>query len=99
MAKIVVSARLDVAYKASSSFVTSLFDHTFWMPDCGNVLTEGARVAPPSDCNSTCVGNSSQICGGTDSLNLNLYWSRSVLQPYPSLARNPNSWSLMGCYK
>jgi hypothetical protein len=70
------------------------------MPDCGNVLTESATVALPSNCNTTCVGNSSQICGGANSQYLSLYWnSSSELQPYPTIAESPNYWYLKGCYE
>ena len=71
MAKTVVSARLEVSCKASSSFFAlGCFHHTFWVPDCGNVATFGATSVPLSDCGTRCVGDHSEMCGGSDRLNL-----------------------------
>ena len=98
MAKTVVSARLDVACRASSSLVTlHCFHHTVWMPDCGNVLTVGAKSAPPEDCTSKCVGNASEICGGSN--RLNLYWTGAPPPPQPTFVQNVDTWNHVGCFK
>jgi len=91
MAKIVVSAHLSVAFKGSSSLVTLCSFHlTFWMPECGNVTTIGAKSAPPSDCNSKCIGNASETCGGINCLNL--YWSGATPPPQPTIVQTVGWW-------
>src|SRR6266702_5435696 len=96
-AKTVVSFRLDVAFRASSSFVTlRYFNHTFWMPDCGNITSVGATSASPEDCSSKCVGNASEICGGSD--RLNLYWSGAPPPPQPTIVPNVGRWDYVGCF-
>ncbi len=92
MARTVVSGRLDVA-----SRVDSRFNHTFWMPDCGKVLTVGAKSAPPEDCSSKCVGNANQICGGNN--RLNLYWSGATPPPQPTFVSSVDQWRYVGCYR
>ncbi len=79
-------------------FVTlGYFHHTFWMPDCGNVTTVGAKSAPPEDCNSKCVGNASETCGGSN--RLNLYWTGATPPPQPAIVSSVGSWSFQGCFK
>lgn len=96
MAQIAVSSPLEIA-----SFVASLFNHTFWMPpDCGNVLTPGAIPASSSNCDSVCVGNSSEICGG--SVYLSLYTNGQPPQPQPTVVLDvpsATSWEFVGCLK
>ncbi|KAI9449320.1 WSC domain-containing protein [Lactarius psammicola] len=49
---------------------------------CGHSMAIVAESAPSEDCNSTCAGDSSQICGG--SARLSLYWSGNTpLGPLP----------------
>ncbi len=98
MARTVVSARLGVAFKASSSLVTlGCFHHMFWMLDCGNVFTVGANSAPAEDCSSKCVGNASETCGGSN--RLNLYWSGATPPPQPTFVQNVRQWSYEGCFR
>ena len=68
------------------------------MPDCGNVLTEGATNAPDSNCTVKCVGDPNEYCGGTNSLNIKIYWNGATLQPLPTIAQYPSFWYYMGCY-
>jgi len=62
---------------------------------CGNVLTIGSTSAPASDCNSTCIGDHSEACGGSGSLSL--YWN-GVTQAQPTIVQSVNGWNFLGCY-
>jgi len=73
------------------------FNHMFWMPDCGNVTTIGAKSAPPESCTSKCIGNASETCGGND--HLNLYWSGETPPPQPTFVGFVNGWHYTGCFK
>ena len=97
MAENVVSAHLDVVGRFPFNFVTSLFDPTFWMADCGNTLTISSSNAPASDCTTPCIGDPTQNCGGPTSLNL--FWNGQKPQPAPQMAENPSNWYLWGCYE
>ena len=70
------------------------FDHTFWIPACGNVTTAGATLS--TNCNTPCVGRADQTCGGPNALDL--YWSGLTL-PDPVLVSNVGQWKLAGCYR
>ena len=75
-----------------------LFHHTFWVPDCGNVTTVGAKSAPLSDCGTRCVGDHSEMCGGSD--RLNLYRSAGATPPpQPTIVPTVGWWSYGGCYR
>ncbi|KAI9436641.1 WSC domain-containing protein [Lactarius indigo] len=63
---------------------------------CGNITTVGATSAPPGDCNSPCVGDISETCGGTD--HLNLYWSGATPPPQPTFVQAVNRWYYVGCF-
>jgi len=65
---------------------------------CGNVTTETAKPISSSACNSPCVGNPSETCGGSDSLSL--YWNGISLQPNPTFVRQSGGWDLQlsGCF-
>jgi hypothetical protein len=54
------------------------------MPDCGDVLTEGATKVLASDCASACVGDPSDNCGGADGLNLTSMFIELV---HPNVAK------------
>jgi len=62
---------------------------------CGNVLTIGTTSAPASDCNATCVGDSTEICGGSD--RLSIYWDGTT-QVQPTIVQSVNDWRFQGCY-
>ena len=96
MAKIVVSVRLGVACKAATSFLTHCFDHTFLVLDCGNSTTVGAAVTLPENCNSPCVGDPREICGGSNSLSL--YWN-GFKHYAPDFLEPLEKWRFVGCYK
>ncbi|KAI9449322.1 WSC domain-containing protein [Lactarius psammicola] len=61
-----------------------------------NVLTPGATSASSGDCNSKCVGDTNEICGGTN--RLNLYWSGATPQPQPTFVPNVGRWDYVGCF-
>ncbi|KAF8264818.1 WSC domain-containing protein [Lactarius quietus] len=64
---------------------------------CGNVLTSGAATAPASDCNTPCAGNSTETCGGSNSLNL--YWNGHPPPPQPTIVQNvDNEWGVEACF-
>ena len=48
----------------------------FGLPVCGNVLTDGATGSLAGDCRTPCIGDSSQYCGGNNSLSL--YWNSAL---------------------
>jgi len=63
---------------------------------CGNIPTESASITSDSACNSPCVGNSSEICGGSDSLSL--YWNGLGVQGAPTFLQQFGAWNLSGCF-
>jgi hypothetical protein len=67
------------------------------MPDCGNTTTDGATTTAPADCGIFCVGDSSEICGGSDSLSL--YSNGLALQPDPTFVKKVGAWNKLGCFK
>lgn len=98
MASTVVSARLEIACRASSSFVAlRCFNNTFWVSDCGNVLTVGSKSAPPEDCSTKCVGDASQTCGGNN--RLSIYWSGATPPPQPTFVSDVDLWHYVGCFR
>ena len=96
LAQIVVSACLGVV--PSSQFRNVLvINLMFWIPDCGNVLTPGAVSISASQCNSTCIGDYSETCGGP--LSLDLYASGATPPPQPTYVQSVDSWYYLGCFR
>jgi len=62
---------------------------------CGDILTNGSTSAPASDCNATCIGNSAEICGGSD--RLSIYWN-GANPVQPTIVQSVNDWRFQGCY-
>jgi len=62
---------------------------------CGDALTNGSTKAPDSDCNSPCVGDSTEICGGNSSLSI--YWDGAD-PVQPAIVQSVNDWRFQGCY-
>lgn len=60
---------------------------------CGNSPNEGSDPAPASDCYFPCPGNSMEICGAGDRLNM---YSRSTIAPLTPPISQP--YSKIGCY-
>ena len=54
----------------------------FQLPDCGNLLAEGATSVALSECSFKRSGNSRERCGASD--RLNLYWSGAAPPYLPS---------------
>jgi hypothetical protein len=65
---------------------------------CDNVLRNGVTLAPESDCNMPCGGNSAEVCGAGDRLTV---WSKGNLTvvPIPVIEKTdlPQNWSYVGC--
>ena len=67
------------------------------MPDCGNVTTAGATVTSNSNCDSPCIGDPNEFCGGIDYLSI--YWVGAPMDSDSTIVEMLEGWSLMGCYK
>ncbi|KAF8268566.1 WSC domain-containing protein, partial [Lactarius quietus] len=63
---------------------------------CGNVLTPGAECIASSQCNLQCIDDSSETCGGSDSIDL--YWSGATPPPQPTIVPSAGSWYYVGCF-
>jgi len=63
---------------------------------CGNFPTATAVTTSSSACNTPCVGNYSETCGGSDSLSL--YWNGHVVQPLPVFVQSFGASNLLGCF-
>ena len=71
-------------------------------------MTIGAANDSASNCNSKCVGDHKQFCGGhnSDTDFMNIYSNGTPLQPLPTIAtiitktidKNPQYWFLVGCF-
>ena len=77
---------------------------TLCFKDCGNTFSNGGAPTPAGDCSMTCSGNSSEICGGPNRLNVyNLTGSgQSSTNPPPPPPPPPVSngpWRSLGCYR
>ena len=69
----------------------------FWIPVCGNVLTDSSTIIVDEDFHTPCYGDTSQYCGGLDSLGL--YSNGAPLQASPTMPQYVDSWTLQGCFK
>jgi hypothetical protein len=69
--------------------------------DCGNIVSNGGAPAPASDCSMACSGNSSEICGGPN--RLNVYNNTASSPPPPSttpiVVPSSGPWVSLGCYR
>ncbi|KAF8263709.1 WSC domain-containing protein [Lactarius quietus] len=63
---------------------------------CGSVLTPGAVPTSVSNCTTNCVGNSSETCGGSDSLDL--YWNGQLPSAQPRFVQSVGFWAFVGCF-
>lgn len=66
-------------------------------PDCGNATENGGANTTFTDCNMACTGNSSEICGGPD--RLDLFWNGHLPPPPPITLPSFGLWESLGCYK
>ncbi|KAH8592518.1 WSC domain-containing protein [Bisporella sp. PMI_857] len=69
---------------------------------CGNALNSGSLMAPENDCNFSCPGNSSQICGAGNRLNV---YTKPSSQPTSTTSTAPaptststSQYEALGCY-
>lgn len=85
--------------RTSARPVFVFFDLMLWITDCGNVLSIIAMNATDSDCNVPCAGDNTEMCGGSE--RLNLYWSGAGPPPPPTMVdtSSTGAWNLLGCYK
>lgn len=60
---------------------------------CGDILAVGGVPANSEDCNTPCVGDPTEPCGGPN--RLNLFWSGETP---PAVSPGTNGWSSIGCY-
>ncbi|KAF8269906.1 WSC domain-containing protein [Lactarius quietus] len=63
---------------------------------CGNKVAFVAEGIPQSQCSSKCVGNYSESCGGSESLEL--YWSGAIPSPKPIFIPSVDNWYFYGCF-
>ena len=65
---------------------------------CDNFLRYQPATAPSTDCNMACAGNSSEVCGAGNRLNI---YSNATLQVYqpPAVQKTglPGNWTYQGC--
>ena len=73
---------------------------TLFFKDCGNTFSNGGAPTPAGDCSMVCSGNSSEICGGPNRLNVYNYTGtgQSPTNPPPPPASN-GPWVSLGCYR
>ncbi|KAF8129080.1 copper radical oxidase-like protein [Boletus edulis] len=63
---------------------------------CGNSFTSGATNVSLSECNMPCSGNSAELCGAGN--RLNVYWSGAQPPSGPVTVQNVGNWTSLGCY-
>lgn len=66
---------------------------------CGNALYNGAAVATnQGDCSTVCPGNSAEVCGAGNRMNLYSLGTPQVYQPPAAQTTGlPANWKYMGC--
>jgi len=64
--------------------------------DCGNNFQGGSATTAASDCNMPCTGNSTEICGAGN--RLNVFWNGAQAPPPPTTNPGVNGWTYVGCY-
>jgi hypothetical protein len=73
-----------------------LLNLRFCFSDCGDLISHGSTNVPLSDCNFQCTGDSSEICGAGN--RLNMYWSGATPPPPPEVVPSVGLWESLGCY-
>ncbi|KAG9238758.1 putative glyoxal oxidase precursor [Amylocarpus encephaloides] len=63
---------------------------------CGNAIGATGAVAPSTDCNMGCSGNSTEVCGGGG--RLTLFWNGQDPPPGPSTNPGTSGYGFFGCY-
>ncbi|KAI6128107.1 copper radical oxidase-like protein [Pisolithus croceorrhizus] len=63
---------------------------------CGNYLASDASNVSMSECDMTCTGNASELCGAGD--RLNVYWSGTQPPSPPIIVPGVGNWRSLGCY-
>jgi hypothetical protein len=66
---------------------------------CGNTVRASGKKAAEEDCNMPCAGNSYELCGGPDRMNVFHNDNQVVVdQAGPAHNAGPAGWGFMGCY-
>jgi len=78
---------------------------------CGSSFANGGAPTPPTDCNMVCAGNSSEVCGGPNRLNVYNYTGTNLpTNPnppppppgggnvFPVTSGLPAPWNYSACY-
>ncbi|THH11527.1 hypothetical protein EW145_g572 [Phellinidium pouzarii] len=63
---------------------------------CDNFIENGGTNASATDCSMACTGNSSELCGGPN--RLNLFFSGGTPPPVPTVVPSSGLWESLGCF-
>ncbi|KAJ7641183.1 WSC domain-containing protein [Roridomyces roridus] len=63
---------------------------------CGDFIEINGVPAPLTDCNMACTGNSAEMCGAGN--RLNVFWSGTQPPLLPSIPAKIGNWTSVGCY-
>ncbi|KAG6812809.1 hypothetical protein H0H92_000267 [Tricholoma furcatifolium] len=68
---------------------------------CGNTLVAGAVISTDDTCNSACVGNATQACGGPNRLSVYTSTGSVTALPVPVVLETglPEGWVYKGCLR
>ena len=100
---------LYVSYKL---FFSLMLVDCHFLIDCGTALNAAATLANDTDCSMTCNGNSSEICGGPNRLNVYNYTGTDLpvnngggnaggggpATVFPVLSGLPTGWAYNACW-
>lgn len=65
---------------------------------CGNVIAVSGKAATETDCDMPCAGNSYELCGGPNRMNVFHNANAVVAKAGPAHNAGPPGWGFMGCY-
>lgn len=65
---------------------------------CGNNIAVSGSLTTSTNCNFPCAGNSSEICGAGDLLNIYHNLSNIATDAPPATNAGPLGWGFLGCY-
>ncbi|SJL08884.1 related to glyoxal oxidase precursor [Armillaria ostoyae] len=63
---------------------------------CGNNIEAEDTNATATDCNMACTGNTLQLCGGPN--RMNVFWSGATPPAPPAIVPSVGDWTSLGCY-
>ncbi|KAJ7720041.1 hypothetical protein B0H16DRAFT_1793954 [Mycena metata] len=64
---------------------------------CGDELIAGAALAPASDCNMGCGGNTTEACGAGNRMSVYSTSANVTILPVPVPQNTSGSWTYQGC--